>query len=119
MHISRSNVLFGESDYYAILRLKHSKTDIYHSGVQIMLIVTGEETCPIVVLRNLFMLDSLPANATLFRLAFRSFLRQVVIRVLKKRLVQVSIKGTEFSRHSFQKDTSKWALNKDILNKNI
>ncbi len=52
--LTRSDISFPEGDQYAILRLKQSKTDTEHTGVQIILAATGEPTCPVAVLRRLF-----------------------------------------------------------------
>ncbi len=69
-HATRSDILFAEGDQYAMLRLKQSKTDVDHSGVQIMFAATGKSTCPVAALRKLFQTDPQPANAPLFRLGF-------------------------------------------------
>ncbi len=42
--LTRSDIFFAESDQYAILRPKRSKTDTEHTGVQIILAATGERT---------------------------------------------------------------------------
>ena len=67
--LTRSDISFSEGDQYAILRLKQSKTDVEHTGVQIILAATGEPTCPVSALRRLFIQDPRPADAPLFRLA--------------------------------------------------
>ncbi len=63
-----SGISFAEGDQYAILRLKRSKTDTEHTGVQIILAATGEPTCPVAALRRLFIQDPRPRNAPLIRL---------------------------------------------------
>ena len=55
--LTRSDISFAESDPYAILRLKQSKTDTEHTWVQIILAATGERTCPVLALRRLFIQD--------------------------------------------------------------
>ncbi len=40
--LTSSDISFEEGDRYAILRLKRSKTDTEHTGVQILLAVTGQ-----------------------------------------------------------------------------
>lgn len=52
--LTRSDISFAEGDQYAILRLKRSKTDIEHTGIQIILAVIGEPRCPVSALRRLF-----------------------------------------------------------------
>ncbi len=66
--LTRSDISFEEGGQYATLRLKQSKTDIEHTGVQIILAATVEPTCPVAALRALFIQDSRPPNAPLFRL---------------------------------------------------
>lgn len=65
-----------KSDQYAILRLKQSKTDMEHTGVQIILAAIGEPTCPVVALRRLFIQDPPSPDAHLFRLSASEFSRQ-------------------------------------------
>lgn len=74
----RSDISFAEGDQYAILRLKRSKTDTEHTGVQIILVATGERTCPVAALRRLFIQDPRLPNAPLFKLQSTAFSRQGV-----------------------------------------
>lgn len=118
-HATRSDVSFAEGNQYAVLRLKRSKTEIEHSGVQIILTATGENTCPVAALRQLFLIDSQPSNAPLFRLNSGSFSRQGVVAALKKKLIQTGIKETEFSGHSFRKEAAQYAADQGMLDENI
>lgn len=52
-----SDILFMEGDQYAILSLKWSKTDTEYTGMQIILVATGERTCPVAALKTLFIQD--------------------------------------------------------------
>lgn len=70
---TRSDISFAEDDEYAVLRLKRSKTDIEHSGVQMILAATGEPTCPVIALCRLFAVDPQPPNEPLFRLGSGAF----------------------------------------------
>ncbi len=81
--LTRLDVLFAEGDQYAILRLKQSKTNTEHTGVQIILAATGEPTCPVAALRRLFIQDLRPLNAPFFRLQSSAFSRQAVVNILK------------------------------------
>lgn len=56
-YVIRSNILFAERDPYVVLKLKRSKTDLNHSGIQIILVATGKSTYPVVALRKLFQTD--------------------------------------------------------------
>lgn len=118
-HATRSDVSFAEGNQHAVLRLKRSKTDIEHSGVQIILAATGENTCPVAALRQLFLIDPQPSNAPLFRLNSGSFSRQGVVAALKKKLIQAGIKETEFSGHSFRKGAAQYAADQGMLDENI
>lgn len=55
--VTKSDVSFVEGNQYAILRLKQSKTDTEHTGVQIVLAATGEKTCPVAALAHLYASD--------------------------------------------------------------
>ncbi len=66
--LTRSDISFAEGDQYAILRLKRSKINMEHTGVQIILAATGELTCPVAALRRLFIQDPCSPNAPLLRL---------------------------------------------------
>lgn len=108
-HTTRSDISFAEGDQYAVLRLKRSKTDVDHSGVQIMLAATGKATCPVAAFRRLFQADPQPTNVSLFGLGSGACSRQGVIAALRKRLVQAGIKETGFLGHSFCKGAAQYA----------
>lgn len=55
--LTRSDITFDENFDYAILRLKRSKTDLDHKGVEIILAATHDQICPVAALRKLFLLD--------------------------------------------------------------
>lgn len=116
---TRSDVFFSENDQYAILRLKRSKTDINHTGVQIVLAATGEPTCPVASLRRLFLVDPQLPSAPLFQLASGSFPRQRVITILRSRLIQAGLSDTGFSGHSFRKGAAQHASDHGMLEENI
>jgi integrase len=118
---TRSDISFAENDQYAILRLKRSKTDVNHSGVQIMLAATNETTCPVRALRRLFCMNPQPINAPLFRLVndSGSFSRIAAIKVLKTRLAKKGINAKSYSGHSFRKGAAQHASDNDMLDENI
>ncbi len=101
--LTRSDISFAEEDQYAILRLKRSKTDTEHTGVQIILASTSEPTCPVAALRRLFIQDPCPLNAPLFRLQSSAFSRQAVANILKQRIAEASLPEANYSGHSFRK----------------
>ena len=83
--LTRSDITFATDDSYAILRLKRSKSDIDHQGVDIILAATNKPCCPVTALKTLFEFDPQPPFAPLFRLrggtcnynSFVSILRNV------------------------------------------
>lgn len=66
--LTKSDISFAEGDQYTILRLKQNKTNTKHTGVQIILATTGKQTCPVTAPQRLFIQDTFPPNALLFRL---------------------------------------------------
>lgn len=117
--VTRSDISFSEGDQYAILRLKRSKTDTEHTGVQIVLAATGEKTCPVNALRRLFIQDPRPADAPLFRFSSSAFSRQNVVAILKKRIASIGLSDTSFSGHSFRKGAAQHAADHGMLDENI
>ena len=117
--LTRSDFLFAEGDQYATLRLKRSKTDVEHIGVQIILAATGEQTCPVAALRRLFIQDSRPPNAPLFRLSSVAISRQNVVAILKKRIASAGLSESDFSGHSFGKGAAQHTADNGILNESI
>jgi hypothetical protein len=116
--VTRGDVSFAEFDQYATIRLKRSKTDTDHSGVQIILAATNEDTCPVLALRHLFRIDPQPPSAPLFRLG-TSFSRSTVISILRKRLINAGINCDAFSGHSFRKGAAQHASDHGMLDENI
>lgn len=84
--VTRSDISFAKGNQYAILWLKQSKTDTKYIGVQIIFVATGEKTCLIAVLIQLYTLDSQPTNAPLFRLSFGAFSQFNMMLILKKQI---------------------------------
>ena len=80
--LTRSDITFAEDDGYAILRLKRSKTDINHQGVEIMLAAVNNSLCPVQALHRLVMEDSQPPDAPLFSNKGGHFTRKSVIDTL-------------------------------------
>ncbi len=119
LKVTRSDVRFAENDQYAVLRLKRSKTDIKHTGVQIILSATGGPTCPVAALRRLFKHVKRPASAPLFMLSNTAFSRTPVISILKSRLAQAGLSETGFSGHSFRKGAAQHASDQGMLDSQI
>ena len=115
---TRGDISFAENDQYATLRLKRSKTDTNHSGVQIVLAATNESTCPVTALRRLFRNDPQPSTSPLFRLG-TAFTRASVIASLKKRLIAAGINDSAYSGHSFRKEAAQHAADHGMLDESI
>ena len=115
---TRGDISFAENDQYATLRLKRSKTDTNHSGVQIVLAATNESTCPVTALRRLFRNDPQPSTSPLFRLG-TAFTRASVIASLKKRLIAAGINDSAYSGHSFRKGAAQHATDHGMLDESI
>ena len=117
--LTRSDISFAEGNQYAILRLKRSKTDTEHTGVQIILAETGKRICPVAVLRRLFIQDSRPANSLLFRLQSAAFSRQSVMNILKQRIAAASFSESNYPGNSFQKGAAQHAADHGMLDESI
>ncbi len=117
--LTRSDISFAEGDQYAILRLKRSKTDTEHTGVQIILAAIVERTCPVAALRRLFIQDARQANTPLFRLQSEAFSLQGVVNILKQRIAAEGLSESNFSGHNFRKEAAQHAADHGILDESI
>lgn len=71
--LTRLDILLTEGNQYTILQLKQSKTNIKHTGIQIVLADTSELICLVLALGKLFIQDPRLVDTPLFRLSFRVF----------------------------------------------
>ncbi len=117
--LTKSDISFAEGDQYAILRLKRSKTDTENTGAQIILAATSEPTCPVAVLRRLFIQDPRSPNAPLFRLQSSAFPRQAVVNILKQRIAGAGLPEANYSGHSFRKGATQHAADHGIHDESI
>lgn len=117
--VTRSDFFFAEGNQYAILRLKQSKTDIEHTGLQIVLAATGEKTCPVAALARLYTRDPQQPNAPLFRLASGAFSRYSIVPAFKKRISLADLPQSDYSGHSFRKGAVQHAANHGLLDEMI
>lgn len=120
--LTRSDITFSDEDQHAILRLKRSKTDLNHTGVEIILAATHDATCPVTALRTLFTRDPQPQTAPLFRLTGRStaFSRKPVLDILQNRLRQHDIATSKsYTGHSFRKGAAQHASDNGMLEQHI
>lgn len=120
--LTRSDITFSDEDQHAILRLKRSKTDLNHTGVEIILAATHDTTCPVTALRTLFTRDPQSHTAPLFRLTGRStaFSRKPVLDILQSRLRQFNITTSKsYTGHSFRKGAAQHASDNGMLEQHI
>lgn len=117
--VTRSDISFAEEDQYAVLRLKRSKTDMEHTGVQIVLAATGEKTCPVLALRRLFTKDTQSPSSPLFRLSSGAFSRFSVVSALKKKIAGLGLVEAEYSGHSFRNGAAQHAADHAMLDEMI
>lgn len=115
----RSDISFAEGDQFTIIRLKRSKTDTEHTEVQIILVATSEQTCPVAGLRRLFIQDPRPSNAPLFKLQSATFIRQSIVNILKQWIAIAGLPKSNHSSHSFQKWAAQHVADHSMLDKSI
>jgi hypothetical protein len=118
--LTRSDVTFDENSEYVILRLKCSKTDLDHKGVEIILAATHDQICPVTALRNLFLLDPQPPTAPLFRFDSRAFDYNLFVDTLRNRLKNIGDQRSLcYSGHSFRRGVAQHAADNGILDGDI
>ena len=101
--LTRNDVSFSEDNTYAILRLKRSKADVEHHGVDIILSTTNNQCCPVTALKNLFTCDPQPPTAPLFQLDGGLCDSTTFIALLRERLHDIGDPRTDYySGHSFR-----------------
>ena len=69
-----------------MILLRSSKSDYDHTGVEIVVANTGEDTCPVAALRALYTLDPQPPRAPLFRTHNGTLSRNKYINEMRRRL---------------------------------
>ena len=114
-NLTRADVTFANDDKYAILRLKRSKTDHQHRGVDIHLASSKGPLCPVVALRKLFTDDPQPPSSPLFRMEKKIFSRTALISSINQRLHT----GASFSGHSFRRGAAQHAKDNGICDDDI
>jgi hypothetical protein len=119
--LTRSDVTFDEAFGYAIIRLKRSKTDYDHKGVEIVLAASRDQVCPVSALRDLFRRDTQPPSAPLFRSGAESpFDRSYLVDTLRRRLRIVrDPRADRYSGHSFRRGAAQHAADNGILDEDI
>lgn len=119
LHLIRSDVTFSESDQYATLRLKQSKTDVHHTGVLIMLAATNSLCCLVHALCCLFTHNPQSPSSCFFTYNYTFFTRRYVVEQLRQRLEAAHISSTGYSVHSFRRGAAQHASDNGMLDENI
>lgn len=118
--LTRSDITFGERDQYAVLRLKRSKTDVKHEGVEILLAATYNSTCPVAALRLLFERDPKSATSPLYSGLGNAFDYKAFVTAVRQRLVRAGVtEAASFSGHSFRRGASQQASDNGMLESDI
>jgi hypothetical protein len=65
-HLTCSDITFANDELHAVLRLKRSKADMEHRGIDIVFAATGSTICPVRALRTLFDRQPLQGDQPLF-----------------------------------------------------
>jgi hypothetical protein len=118
--LTRSDIRFSDDNKYAILRLKRSKTDTMHQGVEIILAASNNICCPVTALKTLLTRDPQPLSAPLFRLSGAPFDYNGFVKILRKRLREIGEpKAGLFSGHSFRRGASQHASDNGMLDYDI
>jgi integrase len=105
---TRRDVTFATDGTHAILRLKRSKADKEHRGVDIVLPATGSTTCPVTALRTLFRRDPQDLDSFLFTHNGRSITREWLINTMRTKMDQAGM-STDFNGHSFRRGAAQHA----------
>jgi hypothetical protein len=118
--LTRSDITFDEQSKYAILRLKRSKTDYDHKGVEIVLAATHNDICPVAALQELFQVDKQLSSAPLFRSETGAFDYDYFVNTLRKHLRKIDDpRADRYSGHSFRRGAAQHAADNGVLDDDI
>jgi hypothetical protein len=106
----RSDVTFSENNDHVSIRLKRSKTDKDHRGVEIIIAASNSSTCAVRDLQRLFRLDPQPPDAPLFRFTNQTFSYSNFVSTIQTRLRLCGLPHwNAFSGHSFRRGAASTA----------
>lgn len=119
--LTRSDVTFSTDDSHAILRLKRSKSDTNHRGVEIVLSADPDDRiCPVRALRTLFLYQPELPTAPLFGWDNRPLERTWMISQLRSKLTSAGvILSPSYSGHSFRRGAAQRASDMGLLHEDI
>jgi len=105
----RGDITFAPNDSHALLRLRRSKTDIKHTGVDIVLARTSGTACPVLFLRCLFHYDPQPSEASLFNVNGTPLTREAMIATMNRKIRLAGI-TEHYTGHSFRRGAAQHAV---------
>jgi hypothetical protein len=118
--LQRRDVTFADNDEHAVILLRSSKSDYDHTGVEIVVANTGEDTCPVAALRALYTLDPQPPRAPLFRTHNGTLSRNKYINEMRRRLKDNGHTNYKcYSGHSPRRGAAQHAADNGILEYDI
>ena len=118
--LQRRDTTFADDGNHVILNLRSSKSDLQHTGVEIVLAKTGTPTCPVEALESLFALDPQPGRAPLFRTSIGTLSRDRYIANLRSKLRARGIRNWNlFSGHSPRRGAAQHASDNGIMDFDI
>lgn len=116
----RSDITFSENFDHVTLRLKRSKTDTLHKGVEIIIAATGSPTCAVLALKRLFQLDPQPLHHPLFRFTRKVFSYRNFVSTLRQRLDDFGVPNSNlYTGHSFRRGATTTAKENGLLDSDI
>ena len=117
--VQRGDVSFPLDNSYVTVRLRRSKADKEHRGVNIVMARTNTPACPVEALRFLFTVDPRSPSSPLFNIGHQPMTRDWLIRKLKSRLISQQIEPSLYSGHSFRRGAAQLASNNGLTNDEI
>jgi hypothetical protein len=118
--LTRSDITFSDDDSHAVLRLKRSKADTTHRGVDIILAATGTSTCPVRALQGLFQAYPLHGDEPLFGFDGVPMTRNWMIATLRKRAASLhGHAALKYSGHSFRRGAAQQASDNGLGEEDI
>jgi hypothetical protein len=119
MGITRADVCISATHDHLVLRLKRSKTDYEHQGVNIIVAASGLPTCAVSHMRALFRAHPAPLTAPLFILSTGGFPRQRLVDLIKSRLSSSGEDPSKFAGHSIRRGAAQHAANTGLTDSEI
>jgi hypothetical protein len=119
--LTRSDITFSADDSHVILRLKRSKADTEHKGVDVVLAASpGSSICPVMALRKLFRARNLPGSHPLFGWGSKPMRRTWFLTMMRKKLKEVGEPiPSRYSGHSFRRGAAQKAYDNGLTEADI